>query len=74
MTAIALGQKPGLLDRLDLVLLQVAKRGRERLDVASRFYEGYTDEDVVRDLADARSTRRFGVMLTVQAARRPEAL
>ena len=26
MTAIALGQKPGLLDRLDLLLLQVARR------------------------------------------------
>lgn len=35
MTALAFGQKPGLLDRLDLVLLQVAKRGRERLDEAS---------------------------------------
>ncbi|HLG07926.1 MAG TPA: hypothetical protein VI409_04555 [Gaiellaceae bacterium] len=74
MTAIALGQKRGLLDRLDLVLLQVAKRGRERLDAASRFHGSYTEEDAARDLADGRRTWRFGVMLAVQAARRPEGL
>ena len=63
MSATVLHAKPGLLDRLDLLLLRLAKRRRGRLDSASDFYESYfTEEDAGRYLGDVRSAWRFGVM------------
>lgn len=53
--------RPGILDVLDLAMLHLAKRGRERFSEPDEFYESFfSDHDLVRYLLDARDLWRFG--------------
>ncbi|MEQ8369797.1 MAG: class I SAM-dependent methyltransferase [Alphaproteobacteria bacterium] len=60
---------PGLLDRLDLLLLRLAKRGRQDLtDSAGHgdFYDSFfTEEDAVKYAADVRNAWRYGAIRRV---------
>ncbi|HVH51120.1 MAG TPA: class I SAM-dependent methyltransferase [Gaiellaceae bacterium] len=65
MSSTSTAQAPGVLDRVDLLLLRAAKRRRERWRGDAGFYEVYfTEDDVDKYALDVRSLWRFQVMRT----------
>lgn len=61
-------RRPGLLDQLDLALLRLAKRRRERFSTEEAFYDTFfTDADVEKYRSDVRNLWRFRTVADIQA-------
>jgi len=66
-------QSPGLLDRLDLLLLRLAKRTRPRFDGNSAFYDVFFGErDLEKYVRDVRNRWRFALVDRVLQRRFPD--
>jgi SAM-dependent methyltransferase len=54
---------PSLLDRVDLLLLRIAKRGRPRYAHDAAFYEAFfAEHDLTKYVLDVRNAWRFGLI------------